>query len=187
MKTRRIAIALVLGLGTVPAVAHANFTMEAVLTGAAEVPVVTTPGLGLATVTFDSAANELRYSITFSNLLGPANAGHIHAGGPADRGPVILPFTRPGPPAATLGSFSGTLTAADLIPDVGTGINTFADAVRAIESGNAYVNIHSTTFPEGEIRGQLRPVPEPTGLLLMGLGAAGLLAFGRTRRRRATA
>jgi hypothetical protein len=42
------------------------------------------------------------------------------------------------------------------------GINTFADALQAIAGGQAYVNIHTTTFPGGEIRGQLAPADPNT-------------------------
>jgi hypothetical protein len=42
-----------------------------------------------------------------------------------------------------------------LRPNPGLGINTMEDAIQSIVGGNAYVNIHSTTNPGGEIRGQL--------------------------------
>jgi hypothetical protein len=38
------------------------------------------------------------------------------------------------------------------------GINTLADALQSIVAGNAYVNIHTSQYPAGEIRGQLTPV-----------------------------
>ncbi|MCB1879244.1 MAG: CHRD domain-containing protein, partial [Gammaproteobacteria bacterium] len=49
-----------------------------------------------------------------------------------------------------------------------------------LAGGNAYLNIHTTAFPGGEIRGNLAPVPEPTTLGLIGLGLAG---FGYARKR----
>jgi hypothetical protein len=50
-----------------------------------------------------------------------------------------------------------------------------------MNSGTAYLNIHTNLFPAGEIRGFLTLVPEPgLGLLLLGSGA--LLAFARRRR-----
>jgi len=55
-----------------------------------------------------------------------------------------------------------------------------------ILSGNSYINFHTNQFTGGETRGFLQVVPEPSTNLLMGLGLAGLLAAGISRRRKAT-
>lgn len=48
--------------------------------------------------------------------------------------------------------------------------------------GRAYLNIHSTQFPGGEIRGFLQPVPEPATILLLGSGLAGIASLVRRKR-----
>jgi len=64
---------------------------------------------------------------------------------------VPLPPTCPTPPF----TLSGTLTAANLRPSAAVGVTTLADAIGHILSGDAYGNVHSLTFPGGEIRGQI--------------------------------
>ncbi len=141
--------------------ARADFIAQAVINGAQEP--TASPGTGLAILTYNSALQDLMYSINFQGLESDATVSHIHFGALGVNGPVILPFN-PGPPADTHGAFAGTLTAANFIPDPAGGLNTFADAIAAIEAGDTYVNIHSAAFPAGEIRGQVSLTPEPTTL-----------------------
>src|ERR1700731_4351246 len=57
-----------------------------------------------------------------------------------------------------------------------------ATLVAGIESGETYLNIHTTNFPGGEIRGFLVPTPEPSTLLLLGVGLTGLLFLTKKSR-----
>ena len=181
-----LAAAIVLGAS---GAVRADFSLTTLLSGANERPLPSgSPATGSATISYASLTNTLSYSITFNDLTGAPGAGHIHVGGVNDVGPVILPLSNL--PAAPSGTFSGTLTAANLIPRPAVGINTFSDAIAAIAAGNAYVNLHTARFPGGEIRGQLPAapggvVPEPGTIVLAGAGILPLVgAVARQRRRR---
>lgn len=160
--------------------AFADFGAVANLSGANENPANASPAFGQAILHYNSVAQTLDYSVTFSNLTAGLSAGHIHAGLPGVNGPVILGFNVPA--GLTSGSFSGTLTAANLIARPAVGINTFADAIGRIEAGGTYVNLHNSAFPGGEIRGQGIAAPEPGAALLI---AGALPLFGLALRRRA--
>jgi hypothetical protein len=84
---------------------------------------------------------------------------HIHIGHPGENGPVVVTlFPLAGQNELRSGAVSGVLssgniTAQDLMGPLAG--KTLVDLVREIESGNAYVNVHTKTNPGGEIRGQL--------------------------------
>ena len=179
MKLSRLTASLLLtGLALCVVPARADFVAEAILDGAQETPPTGSPGTGMATFTYSSAAQDLTYSVAFQNLVAPAVMAHIHLAPPGVPGPIIFPLTNEGPPSATSGTFGGILTAADLTP--AGSITTFAEAIAALEAGDTYINIHSTQFPAGEIRGQINVTPEPATLGLVGA----VLSLGYFARRR---
>jgi hypothetical protein len=141
-------------LAAAPASA-ADTRMVANLSGGEEAPTqVLTGAFGTATVTIDSVAQRVTVDLTVYNLPTGSTAGHIHAGPRGVAGPVVLDFTFP--PGRT-GDFAiqFRLSTADFRARPEIGIATMADALQAIIAGNAYVNIHTSAFPGGEIRGQL--------------------------------
>lgn len=147
------------------------------LNGANEVPVNASAASGSAQVTFDDAASSVLVSVTFSGLTAAASAGHIHcctATAFTSTAGVALGF--PGFPPATSGTYNASPTAY-------SNSNTFASVLAGAFAGKAYVNIHDSSFPGGEIRGFLVPVPEAStyAMLLAGLGLVGVCV----RRRRA--
>jgi hypothetical protein len=66
----------------------------------------------------------------------------------------------------------------------GTVAGAQAAFVAGLLSGQTYLNIHTTQFPGGEIRGQLQPVPEPATMLLLATGIFGAAGTLRKRRRK---
>ena len=142
------------------------------LSGPAEVPANNSPGTGKAMVTIDVAANTMRVQANFSGLLAGVTACHIHA-------PTAVAFTGTAGVATTLPTFAGfpsgvtfgtydqtfnMLLATSYNPSYvtnngGTTATAFAALRTAIAAGRSYLNIHSTMFPGGEIRGFLNACP----------------------------
>lgn len=140
-----------------------NFT--APLNGAEEVPSVDTRARGVAIFQLSADGRELSYRLIASNIDEVLMA-HIHCCAPAgDNAGIavwLFPDPPPPPPVAIPGRHTGTLatgtiTSADILnPEVLTSTgDPLAALVEQIVAGNAYVNVHTTQFPGGEIRGQL--------------------------------
>ena len=192
MKRIASAFALMLAALLCGALQAAPIILVSTLTGAQENPPVDTDGFGTAVVTLDDAANTLRVQVVFGGLTEPTTVAHIHCciDPPGNVGVATTTPTFPGFPAGvTSGSYDQTFDTtlasffnAPFLALHGGDPEAAADALFAgILDGRAYLNIHTTFRPGGEIRGFFA-VPEPSTLLLLGIAA---LAGGAWRRRSA--
>ena len=119
-------------------------TYNVALDGSQEVPPASTKASGSGTVRIDTVNNTISYNITFSGLIGTETMAHIHGFAPRGSNAGVK-ITLP------LGS-----------PKIGTASYNEADEASYL-GGLAYVNIHSTTFTGGEIRGQIDGTSSPLG------------------------
>ncbi|MFO0852387.1 MAG: CHRD domain-containing protein [Gemmataceae bacterium] len=190
-----LAVVLVGPAATAPA---AFQVYVAQLSGPAESPPNASPGIGFAEVDIDPVAHLMRVQVTFSGLIGTTTAAHIHGPtavpGAGTAGVATTTPTFPGfPSGVTAGSYDRTFdmtlassyNPAFVTANGGTPASAEAALFAAITQGRAYLNVHTTFAPGGEIRGFLTPapVPAPSGLLLFATGGVGLIAGLRRRAR----
>ena len=137
------------------------------MAGYAETPDVSTVATGAFTARLSDDGKSLHYKLTYSGLEGDVTQAHVHFGGPGDlRRRLVLPVRhrrRPGPagtPACPTpgGTVEGDIDATDVIGPASQGIEAgaFNEILAAMRAGSAYANVHSTKWPLGEIRAQLK-------------------------------
>lgn len=154
------------------------------LSGPNESPPNASPGIGSGTVNYDDVLHTLALSLSFAGLVGTTTASHIHAAtAVAGTGTAGVATTTPTFAGFPLGVTAGTyanvldLTLASsynpsyVTANGGTTAGAESALAAAMAADKAYWNIHTSTFPGGEIRGFLTPVPEPSTYLAGALSA----------------
>ena len=163
MKTKGIGFwviaTLTASLFAAPVAHSATELFSANLTGENEVPPINTAG----SATFHmEIGSTITFSYTFSGLSSNLAVSHLHFAPTKVNGGVMIFLCggggQPACPAATSGTITGTITAANVVGPTGQGIipGDLDSALEAVREGLAYANMHTTMFPAGEIRGQVR-------------------------------
>ena len=159
MRARIVGVVFVLGLAAVGvAAAGMNGHWGTHPTGDDEVPANASPAQAQAQFKLSSDGSSLSYKLNVANIENVTQA-HIHRAPAGVNGPIVAWLYPSAPPArlipgrsgGTLGE--GTITAANLVgPLQGQSLEAL---LTAIDTGNAYVNVHTSQLPPGEIRGNL--------------------------------
>jgi hypothetical protein len=187
------ALFVALSVAAMPAAQSAVLTFDAELAGSNESPPNASPGTGTGRVEIDTVLRTLRIEVSFSDLLSPTTASHIHCCAPpgmnagvATQVPTFAGF----PLGVTSGDYlnvfdmnlDSSWNPAFLIANGGSAASAFDVLLLNMQLGLTYLNIHSMMFPGGEIRGQLQKVAEPGMLALLAFAGIAWMA-GRRRRR----
>jgi len=141
--------------------------IDARLKGFQEVPAVSTLAKGRFKAFVDDKSGAIQYELTYSGLEGSVTQAHIHLGQHGVSGGIMVWLcqtatnadpTGLAPTCPQSGTVTGVLQASNVIGPAGQGIAAleFAEVLAAVRAGVAYANVHSTKFPGGEIRAQLR-------------------------------
>jgi hypothetical protein len=159
MRARIVGLVFVVGLAAVGIAAAASDHWKTHATGDDEVPANASLAQAQANFKLSDDGSSLSYRLNVANIENVTQA-HIHVvGATSPNGPIVAWLYPSAPPlqlipgrsSGTLGE--GTIVAANLMgPLAGQPLSALVDAINA---GNAYVNVHTSQFPPGEIRGNL--------------------------------
>jgi hypothetical protein len=183
MKTSTTVLALSLALASVPGAQAADDDGFATrLSGFNEVHfiagppaalrgAISTPARGSFQARIDDRNDVIHYVLRYEDLTGAVTQAHIHFGQTHTTGGIVVWLCQtdgtPAPmavvaltpvcPGPSEGTVRGTIVAAQVLPltDQGLAGGAFQALVDAIRAGATYANVHSATFPPGEVRGQI--------------------------------
>jgi CHRD domain-containing protein len=141
--------------------------LTATMSGYQEVPAISSTGTADFTADVSQDGNSIAWQLSYSGLEGDVTQSHIHFGQRSVSGPISVflctnlgngPAGTQACPGPHSGRISGTFTAADVTAGAaaqGIRAGEYDELVRAIDAGKTYANLHTTTWPGGEIRAQL--------------------------------
>lgn len=194
MKKVISALALTVSALTVAPASQAQDVYRAVSSGPAEATPNASPGYSIAT--FEIDGNILTADIPFSDLTTPTVNAHLHCcttdslAGAAGVAIPLFGF----PLGVTSGNYTQTFDLSDpaiynptfLAAFGGTATGASAAMLDALTGNQVYLNIHTSLYPGGEIRGFLTDtsvaaIPEPATWGMLGAGLAGLAILSRRR------
>ena len=166
MRMRRVVevllvLLLVVGLSA-PALAGKKKGFKAELDGFQETPAISTVGSGEFRAKISNDESTIDVELTYTGLEGGTVTGaHIHLGQPGVAGGIVIHLCGTGgkPPCPTpSGTVTDTLDSSDVVALAAQGIaaGELAEVIAAMREGVTYVNVHTTVFPTGEIRGQIQ-------------------------------
>ena len=133
-----------------------------------EVPTNTSLATGTGVITYDDVSNNLNWDISWTGLNGDATGMHFHgAASPGNNAGVQV----------NIGSISGLIS-----HSIGS-TSISASQGNDLLDGLWYINIHTASYPSGEIRGQVEAVPVPAAIWLFGSGLVGLTGMAARKKK----
>ena len=141
--------------------------LTATMSGYQEVPAVSSTGTADFTADVSKDGSSIAWQLSYSGLEGAVQQSHIHFGQRSVNGGISVflctnlgngPAGTQACPGPHSGTISGTFTATDVTAGAaaqGISAGEYDELVRAIDAGKTYANVHTTTWPGGEIRAQL--------------------------------
>ena len=138
---RKVPTAVLLAVLAISGIAHAELVQVPVTLGSGnEVPPVQSPASATADVRLDTTTRQLSWTLKFSGLTTAATGAHFHGpAAPTANGGIIVPIAIG---IAQAGEVSGSATLTE-------------QQVADVLAGRWYINVHTPTYPAGELRGQV--------------------------------
>ena len=156
-----ISLTVLLSVSMVDQIHAAKYPYKAQLSGQDEVPAVETSATGEAEFTLP-ANGTMKYRVNVTGISN-ASAAHIHMGKAGENGDVIVDLLN-APESKDKDTAYGMIFRGNITDSILTGPmkgKTLDDLTAAIESGDTYVNVHTSEHKDGEIRGQLSNTDKP--------------------------
>ena len=141
--------------------------VKAELIGYQEVPAISSICEGQFRAKISTDDSQIEFELNYANLEGDVQQAHIHFGQKDVNGGVSIflcsnlsngPAGTPLCPGPRSGTVTGTRVAANVIGPAAQGLaaGELEELIEAIHAGKAYANVHSTLYPAGECRGQIK-------------------------------